>query len=138
VLWLSTSAFAKITLAPSELREREGETDVSVQSGGVLIDFYPVRSEMVLKAGIGAMLVNAEMTGESSGLWTGRSVSVLVPAGVVDVGGALRLSPRVSLELTAFVGVCSPRVGVRFAGRSVAHYGQPFLGASVGLALGVF
>jgi hypothetical protein len=53
-------------------------------------------------------------------------------------GAALRLSPRVLAELRGFVGACAPRIGVRFADRTVAHYGQPFFGVSVGAAIGVF
>jgi hypothetical protein len=63
---------------------------------------------------------------------------VLVPAGLVEAGVALRLGPRALLELQGFVGVCAPRVAVRMGGRSVASFGQPFSGASLGLAVGVF
>jgi hypothetical protein len=138
VLWLSTSAFAKLSLLPAEVREVEGDTDVRVVAGGVLIDVYPLRRKLVLKAGVGALLVNAQMSGSASGEWAGAEDTVLVPAGLFEAGGAYRLSPRVSAELVGFVGLCAPRVGVRFAGRSVAQYGQPFLGASLGLAVGVF
>jgi hypothetical protein len=138
VLWLSTSAFAKLSPFAAEVGSSEGQTDVRFLSGGVLIDAYPLRDEVVVKAGVGAMLVNAEMSGRAPSPWRGKEDSVLVPAGLVDVGGALRLSSRVSAELVGFVGVCAPRVGIRFAGRPVAHYGQPFLGASLGLAIGVF
>lgn len=138
VLWLSTSAFTKLSLLPAEVREAEGDTDVRVVAGGVLIDLYPVRRELVVKAGVGALLVNAQMSGSASGQWVGAEDAVLVPAGLFEAGGAYRLSSRVSAELVGFVGVCAPRVGVRFAGRSVAQYGQPFLGASLGLAVGVF
>ena len=93
---------------------------------------------VVLKAGVGAMLVSAEMSGRAERPFGGRDVSVLVPAGLVQGGAALRLGPRASLELQGFVGVCSPRVGVRIDGRSVASFGQPFSGASLGLAVGVF
>ena len=62
----------------------------------------------------------------------------LVPAGMLETGAGLRLAPRVSAELRGFVGACSPRVGVRFDGHSVAHYGQPFFGASLGVAVGIF
>ncbi len=135
--WLSTSAVAKLSLAPQELREPEGETDVRVQAGGLLIDVYPVRGEWTLKVGVGALLVNAGMVGESGGSWRGEEVSVLVPAGIVDAGGALRLSSRVSLELTGFIGVCAPRIGIKFAGRTVAHYGRPFYGGALGLGVGL-
>jgi hypothetical protein len=138
VLWLSTSAFARLSLLPAEVREEEGATDIRLVAGGVLIDAYPVRKKLVVKAGVGALLVNAQMSGSASAPLLGVDDSVLVPAGLVEVGAAYRLSPRVSAELVGFAGVCAPRVGVRFAGRSVAQYGQPFLGASLGLAVGVF
>jgi hypothetical protein len=136
--WLSTSAFGKATLAPAEVRGAEGETDVRLVSGGVLIDVYPVRREWLLKLGVGALLVSANMTGHAEGAFIGATDSVLVPAGVAQVGAGLRLSPRIAAELRGFVGVCSPRVGVNFANRSVARYGQPFVGAALGVAVGVF
>ena len=104
----------------------------------MLIDVYPLRESVVLKAGVGALLVDAEMSGEASGAWVGQEDSVLVAAALVEAGAAYRLSPSVSAEVVGFAGMCSPRVGVRFEGRSVANYGQPFLGLSVGLAVGVF
>jgi hypothetical protein len=138
VPWLSTSAFAKLSPFAAEVSSGEARTDVRFLSGGVLIDAYPLQDEVVVKAGVGAMLVNTEMSGRASAPFRGTEDSVLVPAGLVDVGGAVRLSSRVSAELVGFVGVCAPRVGIRFAGRPVAHYGQPFFGASLGLAIGVF
>ena len=138
VPWLSTSAFAKVSPFAAEVSSAEGQTDVRFLSGGVLIDAYPLRDEVVIKAGVGAMLVNAAMSGRAPTPLRGKEDSVLVPAGLVDVGGALRLSSRVSAEVVGFVGLCAPRVGIRFAGRPVAHYGQPFFGASFGLAIGVF
>ncbi len=136
--WLSTGAFAKISLLPVELREPEGEADVRLFVGGISLDLYPVRGELTVRAGLGAALVNASMTGAAVEPRDGREVSVLVPAGVANLGGAVRLSARVAVELNGFVGVCSPRIGVKFAGRTVAGYGRPMMGASLGLALGVF
>jgi hypothetical protein len=136
--WLSTSAFGKLSLAPAQVRDTEGASDVRLSSGGVLIDVYPWRDSVVVKAGVGALLVDAEMSGEAAGPWVGQDDSVLVAAGLVEAGAAYRLTPRVSAEVVGFAGVCSPRVGVRFEGRSVAHYGQPFFGLSVGVAVGVF
>jgi hypothetical protein len=138
VRWLSTSAFAKVSPFPATVRAPEGEADVRWLAGGVLIDGYPLRDPVVLKGGLGAMLVSAEMSGRAERPWGGKQDSVLVPAALVEAGAALRLGPRASLELQGFVGVCSPRVGVRFGGRTVAHFGQPFSGASLGLAVGVF
>ncbi len=138
VRWLSTSAFAKLSPLASRVSAPEGEADVTWLAGGVLIDAYPLREAFVLKAGLGAMLVSTEMKGRAELPWGGRSDTVLVPAGLAEAGAAWRLGPRTSVELQGFVGVCSPRVGVRFGGRTVADFGQPLYGVSLGLAVGVF
>jgi hypothetical protein len=138
VPWLSTGAFAKISPFAANVRAPEGEAAVRWLAGGVLIDAYPVREQVVLKVGLGAMLVSTEMEGSAEPPFDGRIDTVLVPAGLAEAGAALRLGPRAAVELQGFVGVCSPRVGVRFGGRTAASFGQPLVGVSLGLAVGVF
>jgi hypothetical protein len=139
VSYLSTSAFGKWSPIAADVNAREGSAEVRLLSGGVLIDAYPLRGpEFSANLGVGVMLVSASMTGRAAAPWGGRTDSVLVPAGMFESGVDYRFSPRVSAELRGFVGACSPRVAVRFAGRNVADFGQPFFGASVGVAVGVF
>jgi|GEM_PF-4791357 len=139
VHWLSTSAFGKWSPVAAEVNASQGQTKVKLLQGGVLIDVYPVRRELAVNVGLGAMLVSATMLGRAAALpFDGREDSVLVPAGMFQAGAGLRLAPRVSAEVRGFVGACSPRIGVRFGGSGVAHYGQPFFGASVGVSVGVF
>jgi hypothetical protein len=139
VSFLSTGAFAKWSPLAADVDAREGEADVRLLSGGVLIDAYPLRGpDFSANLGVGVMLVSASMTGRAAAPWGGRTDSVLVPAGMFESGIAYRLSPRVSAELRGFVGACSPRIAVRFAGRNVADFGQPLFGASFGVAVGVF
>ena len=138
VPWLSTSAFGKLSPLAAEVHAREGEADVRLFSGGVLIDAYPLHRDLMVKLGVGAMLVSASMSGQAAAPWGGRKDSVLVAAAMFETGAGLRLAPRVTAELRGFVGACSPRVAVRFAGRTVADFGQPLFGASLGLAIGVF
>jgi hypothetical protein len=138
VRWLSTSAFGKWSPFAAEVKAPQGAADVRLLTGGVLIDVYPVRRPLLLNVGLGAMLVSASMVGSASPPWDGEHDSVLVPAAMLEAGAAWRVLPRVSAELRVFVGACAPRVGVRFAGESVAHYGQPFVGASLGMGVGVF
>jgi hypothetical protein len=138
VRWLSTSAFGRWSPFPAEVRAAQGQSDVRLLQGGVLIDVYPLRRRLVVNVGLGAMLVSANMEGRASPPWGGEHDSVLVPAATFETGAAWRVSPRVSAELQAFIGACAPRVGVRFGGESVAHYGQPFVGASLGLGVGLF
>jgi hypothetical protein len=136
--WLSTSAFGKWSPFAAEVKGSQGSADVRLLTGGVLIDVYPLRRSVVLNVGLGAMLVSASMAGRASPPWGGERDTVLVPAAMFETGAAWRLSPRVSAELRAFVGACAPRVGVRFDGQTVADYGQPFFGASLGVSVGVF
>jgi hypothetical protein len=136
--WLSTSAFGKLSITAARVSSPEGKADVRLLSGGLLIDAYPVRGELSVNVGVGALLLDAEMSGHAAPPWLGQNVSVLVPGAIFEGGAALRLSPRVSAELRGFVGACSPRVAVRIAGREAAEIGQPLLGASLGVAVGVF
>lgn len=142
VSFLSTSAFGKLSLTTAEVGagSSAGKADVRLGSGGVLIDAYPVRRrELSLNVGVGAALVSATMHGRpADSAWSGRDASVLVAAGMFESGAAWRVSPRVSAELRGFIGACSPKIGVHFAGEHVAEYGQPFYGASLGIAVGVF
>ena len=139
VSFLSTSAFGKWSPIAANVAAREGEADVRLLSGGVLIDAYPLKlRDFSLSVGVGALLVSASMAGRATAPWGGRDDSVLVPAGMFESGAAYRFSPRVSAELRGFVGSCSPRIGVRFSGRKIADFGPAFAGASLGLAVGVF
>jgi hypothetical protein len=139
VRWLSTSAFGKWSPVAAEVNASQGRAKVKLMQGGVLIDVYPVRRELSVNVGLGAMLVSATMLGHAAAPpFDGRDDSVLVPAAMFEGGAGLRVAPRVSAELRGFVGVCSPRIGVRFGGESVANYGQPFFGASLGVSVGVF
>ena len=139
VRWLSTSAFGKWSPVAAEVNASQGQAKVKLLQGGVLIDIYPVRRELAVNVGLGAMLVSATMLGHAAApAFDGREDSVLVPAGMFEAGAGLRLAPRVSAELRGFVGACSPRIGMRFDGQKVAHYGQLFFGASLGVSVGVF
>jgi hypothetical protein len=136
--WLSTSAFGKLSLGSARVTANEGAADVRILAGGLLIDAYPVRGELSASLGVGALLIDAEMSGHAAPPWQGQQVSVLVPAAIFQAGAALRITPRVSAELHGFVGACSPRIAVRIAERKADDFGQPLLGASLGVAVGVF
>lgn len=141
VAWLSTSVLGRLTPVAARVTADEGSADVRIFSVGVLLDAYPLRGagrDWTFKVGAGALLVDAAMKGHASAPFQGKSDSVFVPAGVVEAGAAWRLSPRASLELRGFVGVCAERVVVRLGGRPAADFGQPFVGVSLGAAVGVF
>lgn len=138
VRWLSTSAFGRFSLGAARVTAAEGSADVRLLSGGLSIDAYPVRGDVSVSVGVGALLVDAEMSGRAPAPWRGQDVAVLVPGAFFGTGAALRLTPRVSAEVRGFVGACSPRVAVRIAERKAADFGQPLVGASVGVAVGVF
>jgi len=136
--WLSTSAFGSVSPSRAHVGSNEGSAEVRLFAAGASIDVYPLRRDLVLGLGLGVMVIDAAMTGRARAPWRGQDVSVLVPAAKFESMLAWPLSPRVSVELRGFVGVCSPRVVVRLAGRRAADFGQPFAGASLGVAVGVF
>jgi hypothetical protein len=139
--WLSTSAFVRLSPFPARVTAPEGTADVTLLAGGASIDVYPLRrqgSDWSLKLGAGAMLIEASMKGHATPPFRDQTDAVLVPATVFDSAAIWRLSSRTSLELRGFVGVCTERVAVRFAGRAAAEFGQPFVGVSLGAAVGLF
>ncbi len=136
--WLSTSAFVKFSPFPAQISAAEGSAEVTMMAGGVLIELFPVRRRFELKLGAGALLINANMSGSAAAPWGGREDAVLVPAGLLRGGVVFPLSVRSAVELDAFLGLSAPRVAVRFAGRSVKQFGQPFIGLALGAAVGVF
>lgn len=138
VPWLSTSAFGGWTPLPAVVRSEEGSADLRLQSAGVRLDVYPLARPVRIGLGAGALLIGARTTGRANSPWLGRDDSVLVPAGLLAVSGAVRLSSRAVLELRGVAGACASRVAVRFGGKTVADLGQPLLGASLGLAVGLF
>jgi hypothetical protein len=138
VAWLSTSATLKLAPLAVTVRGSEGRADVTLVSSGIFIDAHPMSGERELSFGAGALLVNASMSGSAPAPLTGTNDSVLVPAAVLRAAAQLRQGKRWLLELQLFAGFCAPRIGVRFAGREVAEFGQPFYGAGFGGALGVF
>lgn len=135
--WLSASAFGKLSLS-TEIRAREGSADVRLFAAGLLLDAYPLRGDWSLRVGLGALLIDAAMSGRAAPPWRGQDVSVLVPGGLFETALARQLSARVSAELRGFVGVSSSRVVVRVADQRVSHFGPPFVGVSLGVAVGVF
>jgi hypothetical protein len=139
VRWLSTSAFGKLTPVAAEVTAPEGDAKVRLLSVGVAIDGYPMpASSPSVKLGVAAEVVNAYMSGRAVPPYGGQDDSVLVAAAMARAGVAWRLGARAQVDLTGFIGACSPRIGVRFAGRNVADFGQPFFGASLGFGWGVF
>jgi hypothetical protein len=139
--WLSASVLGRISPVPARVSGPEGTADARLFAAGLLLDAYPLgrgRGDLLFKLGAGAMLLNVAVEGRASPPFRGRDDSLLVAAGVFESGAAWRLSPRALLELRAFVGVCSPRVVIRLADRRAADFGRPFVGVSVGAAVGVF
>jgi hypothetical protein len=138
VRWLSTSAFGKVSLRRGHVDANEGSADVRLLTGGLTVDAYPVRGKISAHVGVGVVLIDAEMSGRAAPPWLGREDSVLVPGGLLQGGATLRLTPRVSAEVRGFVGACAPRVAVRIAEQKAADYGQPFVGATLGILVGLF
>ena len=88
-----------------------------------------------LGAGVGAVMLGVR--GEAMPPLQSRTDLVAAATLAGGAGLSVRLHPRVRVRGHAFVGVALPRPAVRFAGRDVASWGQPFAGGLLGVEIGV-
>jgi hypothetical protein len=88
-----------------------------------------------LGAGVGAVLLGVR--GDAMPPLQSRTDLVAAATLAGGAGLSLWLHDRVRVRGDAFVGVALPRPAVRFAGREVAAWGQPFAGGTLGVEIGV-
>lgn len=91
--------------------------------------------EASLMGGTGAVLVHME--GKAERPYAGRVDSVVAFAACAGPALAFSLSRTVMLRSELWGGVALPRPTVRFAGQTVAAWGQPFALATLGVEVGV-
>lgn len=88
-----------------------------------------------LGAGVGAVLLGVR--GDAMPPLQSRTDLVAAATLAGGAGLSVWLHARVRVRGDAFVGVALPRPAVRFAGREVAAWGQPFAGGTLGVEIGV-
>lgn len=125
---------------PATVEEREGRATITLASASMFGDFLivPEGRPFGAHAGVGFGGVWAHMEGTASQSFVGRGDDVFAAFMFGHAGGSAAIGETVRLWLDASLGLSTPGVGVGFAGRSVAEWGQPALIASAGLQIFLF
>lgn len=126
-------------LVTPTVESSRGSADIrpTVLEARAAYSLLPERSfvDVAVTAGLGAALV--QMDGKAAKPYGGRSDAVVALALSTGAVVSLRLSDRWSLLVGLAGGVATPRPVVRFAGDTVATWGQPFGMATLGVEVGI-
>ncbi|HWZ88522.1 MAG TPA: hypothetical protein VNW92_06715 [Polyangiaceae bacterium] len=134
--WLAVGALGAFEPHASELSASEGDVQSSATLLGVITDFGFGTGRVRFELGGGVALSMLSLSGEASSPFAGRVTHSYGVVPVARTNLALRLAGPVSLHGEILGGVSSPRVAVRFADRTVAHWGRPLVLALIGLEVG--
>ena len=134
--WLAVGAFGAFEPQSSELSATEGSVRSHAMLLGVLTDFGFSTGRTHFELGGGVALSVLSLSGEAGSPYAGRVTHSYGVAPVTRFNLGFRLAGPVSLHTEMISGVSSPRIAVRFAERTVAHWGRPFVLGLVGLEVG--
>jgi hypothetical protein len=134
--WLAVGALGAFEPQASDFSASEGQARSRATMLGVLTDFGFGAGRTHFELGGGVALSVLSLSGEADSPFAGRTTHSygVVPLARANLG--FRLAGPVSLHTQLLGGVSSPRVSVRFADRTVAHWGRPLTLALIGLEVG--
>lgn len=134
--WLAVGALAAFQPQAADFSASEGDVHARATMFGVISDFGLDVGRARLELGAGVALAILSLSGKASAPYGGRDVRSYSAVPLARAGFALHLAGPVSLRMQALAGVASPRADVRFADRTVAHWGRPIVLGLVGLEVG--
>jgi hypothetical protein len=134
--WLAVGALGAFEPQASEFSASEGDVRSRATLLGVITDFGVGVGRARLELGAGVALSMLSLSGEAGSPFAGRVTHSYGVAPVARAKLGIRLTGPVSLHTEVLGGVSSPRVAVRFADRTVAHWGRPLGLALIGLEIG--
>ena len=134
--WLAVGALGAFEPQSSELSASEGSVRSHAMLLGVLTDFGFSAGRTRFELGGGVALSMLSLSGDAGSPYAGRVTHSYGVAPITRFNLGFRLAGPVSLHTEMISGVSSPRIAVRFAERTVAHWGRPFVLGLVGLEVG--
>lgn len=134
--WLALGTLGAFEPQTTDFRANEGEVHARATLLGVLSDFGFDAARARFELGGGVALSIFSLSGAASAPFAGRDTHSYSVVPLARVGFNYRLAGPVSLRTQALAGVASPRVQVRFADRTVAHWGRPLALGLIGLEVG--
>jgi hypothetical protein len=134
--WLAVGALGAFEPQASEFSASEGQVHSRATLLGVLTDFGFGAGRTHFELGGGVALSMLYLSGEAGSPYAGRVTHSYGVAPMARANLGFRLTGPVSLHTELLGGVSSPRVALRFADRTVAHWGRPFTLGLIGLEVG--
>jgi hypothetical protein len=136
--WLAVGPLA--ALEPQAMKFSSSEGDIHSRGSlfGVITDFGFTTGRAHFELGGGIALSRLTLSGEAGSPYAGRVTHSYGAAPVLRTNLNFRLAGSLSLHAEVLGGVSSPRVAVRFADRTVAHWGRPLGLAVIGLEVGLW
>jgi hypothetical protein len=134
--WLAVGALGAFEPQAAEFSATEGDVRSRATLLGVLTDFGFGTGRARFELGGGVALSMLSLSGEAGSPFAGRVTHSYGVAPMARANLGFRLTGPVSLHTELLGGVSSPRVAVRFADRTVAHWGRPFMLGLIGLEVG--
>lgn len=136
--WLSCGLEGWVPVLPGQVTGPEGLADLRLFGGFLGARATPWAGARVEPgASLRLGVVGAELVGTAVAPFIGRLERVAVPAGALALDARLVLSTTVALRAEFFATLAVPPIVVVFGERVAARFGQPTLGLSVQLEVGL-
>lgn len=135
--WLDVGAFGAFSPVAAQITAAEGIARSRHAILGLAADVDARLGVATLSLGAGGVIALFWLNGDApaSG-YAGQSASIATAGPLVRACGALDVTPSLRLRTELATGVTMPHAVIRFAGRQVADWGQPFVLLTLGLELG--
>jgi len=134
--WLAIGLLGAFEPQAADFGASEGDVHAHATLLGVMSDFGFDAGRAHFELGGGVALSLLSLSGAASAPFAGRDTLSYSAVPIARAGFGLHLAGPVSLRTQALAGVASPRVQVRFADRTVAHWGRPIALGLIGLEVG--
>jgi len=138
VPWLQVRVEGWLPLAGSTVKGPEGSAELrfwSAQAGARVTPWPGARFEPAASLRLGA--TGSEMVGAAMPPFVSTVDRVVVPTAVLAVDALWRLGAAFGLRAEVFAGLTLPSIVVRFGDRDAARWGQPTVGLTLALDVGL-
>lgn len=131
--WVSIVAPLRVPLAAVSIAAAEGDASGFLLLTGLALrlDFADRDSVVHPTADLGVQIAYLELRGAALAPRTGAIASRVAAIPYSALGLAIALADGIRVRLDGWIGFAAPGLVVRFAGRPVAQWGVPVLGACI-------
>jgi hypothetical protein len=135
---LDVGAFGSFSPVADQVSAVEGVARVRNAMGGAFLEGRVRWGPATMSLGAGGVLAFFWMTGDAlAPAYEGRSAAMATAGPLLRGCASLAVTPTMRVRLELAGGWTLPRAAIRFAGREVAGWGQPFGLVTLGLEFGV-